>query len=60
VKSRFIAAPPQAERDDAPGKACATTPDDQTATELAQALAALKLNTEEILKHKQQLEQLNA
>jgi diguanylate cyclase (GGDEF)-like protein len=31
----------------------------QTPTELARALAALKLNTEEILKHKQRLEQLN-
>ncbi len=32
---------------------------DETPTELAHALAALRLNTEEILKHKQQLEQLN-
>ena len=31
----------------------------QTPTELARALSALKLNTEEILQHKQQLEQLN-
>lgn len=31
----------------------------QTPTELANALAALKLNTEEILRHKQRLEQLN-
>jgi diguanylate cyclase (GGDEF)-like protein len=59
VKSHFIAAPPQGERDDAL-VARAPTREDQTATDLAQALAALKLNTEEILKHKQQLEQLNA
>jgi PAS domain-containing protein len=39
----------------APAPECCQSP-----TELARALAALKLNTEEILEHKRQLEQLNS
>jgi diguanylate cyclase (GGDEF)-like protein len=46
--------------DQAPAPAAATAIEaSQTPTDLARALAALRLNTEEILQHKQQLEQLN-
>jgi PAS domain-containing protein len=37
----------------------ASPADRQTTTKLIQALAALKLNTDEILQHKKQLEQVN-
>jgi diguanylate cyclase (GGDEF)-like protein len=54
-----VKSPSKITRDDAAPHPQAASDPSQTSADLARALTALRLNTEEILKHKQELEQLN-